>query len=60
MPARRLEADGFEKGEAAIALPLLDALPSIIDTPIAASRNGELDEQLAQVTAPKSKGKRAI
>jgi hypothetical protein len=38
-------------------------LPSIIDTVIAAVRNGELDEQLAQARAqtktPKSKGKRA-
>jgi hypothetical protein len=53
----------FEKGKAAIAVPSLDKLPSVIDTLIAAVRNGELDEQLAQASAqfktPKSKGKRA-
>jgi hypothetical protein len=38
----------FEKGKAAIAVPSLDKLPSVIDTLITAVRNGELDEQLAQ------------
>jgi hypothetical protein len=38
----------FEKGKAAIAVPTLDKLPSVIDTLITAVRNGELDEQLAQ------------
>lgn len=38
----------FEKGKAAIAVPSLEKLPSIIDTLITAVRNGELDEQLAQ------------
>ena len=38
----------FEKGKAAIAVPSLDKLPSVIDTLIAAVRNGELDEQLVQ------------
>ena len=38
----------FEKGKAAIAVPLLDKLPSVIDTLITAVRNGELDEQLGQ------------
>jgi hypothetical protein len=37
----------FEKGKAAIAVPSLDKLPSVIDTLITAVRNGELDEQLA-------------
>jgi hypothetical protein len=37
----------FEKGKAAIAVPTLDKLPSVIDTLITAVRNGELDEQLA-------------
>jgi hypothetical protein len=37
----------FEKGKSAITMPSLDKLPSIIDTLIAAARNGELDEQLA-------------
>lgn len=53
----------FEKGKAAIAVQSLDKLPSVIDTVIAAVRNGELDQQLAeaskQATAPKPKGKRA-
>ena len=38
----------FEKGKAAIAVPSLDKLPSVIDTLITAVRNGELDEQLVQ------------
>lgn len=38
----------FEKGKAAIAVPSLDKLPSVIDTLIAAVRAGELDAQLAQ------------
>jgi hypothetical protein len=53
----------FEKGKAAIAVLSLEKLPSIIDTLIAAVRNGELDEQLAQASSParppKSKNKRA-
>jgi hypothetical protein len=38
----------FEKDKAAIAVPTLDKLPSVIDTLITAIRNGELDEQLVQ------------
>jgi hypothetical protein len=53
----------FEKGKAAIVVSSLDKLPSIIDTVIAAVRNGELDERLAQASAQfktsKHKGKRA-
>jgi hypothetical protein len=53
----------FEKGKAAIAVPTLEKLPAIIDTLIAAVRNGELDEQLAQASAqarpPKGKRKAA-
>jgi hypothetical protein len=53
----------FDKGKAAIAVPSLDKLPSVIDTLIAAVRNGELDEQLAQASAqvitPMPNGKRA-
>jgi hypothetical protein len=49
----------FEKGKAAIAVPSLDKLPSVIETVITAVRNGELDQQLAeatkQATAPKRK-----
>jgi len=40
----------FEKGKAAIAVPTLEKLPAVIDTLIAATRNGELDTQLAQAT----------
>ena len=38
----------FEKGKAAIAVPSLDKLPSVIDTLMNAVRGGELDDQLAQ------------
>ena len=38
----------FEKGKAAIAVPSLDKLPTLIDTLIGAVRSGELDEQLGQ------------
>ena len=59
----RLEARRIREGKAAIAVQSLDKLPSVIDTVIAAVRNGELDQQLAeaskQATAPKPKGKRA-
>ncbi len=51
----------FEKGKSAISVPSLDKLPSVIDTLIAAVRNGELDEQLAQAskTAAARKSRRA-
>jgi Family of unknown function (DUF6641) len=42
----------FEKGKTAIAVPSLDKLPAVIDTLIAAVRNGELDEQLTQAKKP--------
>jgi hypothetical protein len=38
----------FDKGKSAIVVLSKDKLPSIIDTLIAAVRNGELDEHLAQ------------
>jgi hypothetical protein len=38
----------FEKGKSAIVVLSADKLPTVIDTLIAAVRNGELDEQLAQ------------
>jgi hypothetical protein len=51
----------FEKGKAAIAVPSLDKLPSVIDMVIAAVRAGELDDQLAlasaQAAPKKSKAK---
>ena len=40
----------FEKGKAAVAVPSVDKLPSVIDTVISVIRNGELDEQLAQAS----------
>jgi hypothetical protein len=40
----------FEKGKAAVAVPSLEKLPAVIDALIAATRNGELDTQLAQAT----------
>ena len=43
--SKRIE---FEKGKAAIAVPSLDKLASVIDTLIKAVRAGELDEQLKQ------------
>jgi hypothetical protein len=42
----------FEKGKAAIAVPSLDKLPTVIDTLITAVRNGELDEQLVLTGKP--------
>jgi hypothetical protein len=48
----------FEKGKAAIAVPSLEKLPSIIDTVIAAVRNGEFDENLAQANAQTKPPKR--
>src|SRR2546430_295270 len=38
----------FDKGKSAIVVMSADKLPTIIDTLIAAVRNGELDEHLAQ------------
>ena len=53
----------FGKGKAAIIVPSLDNLPSVIDTVITAVRNGELDQQLAeaskQTNPRKPEGKRA-
>lgn len=52
----------FERGKAAIAVPTIDKLPSIIDTLIAAVRNGELDRQLAEaskLTTPRKPKKAA-
>jgi hypothetical protein len=42
----------FEKGKDAIAVPALDKVPLVIDILITAVRNGELDEQLAQMKKP--------
>jgi hypothetical protein len=43
--SKRIE---FEKGKAAIVVPSIDKLPTVIDTLIKAVRGGELDEQLNQ------------
>jgi hypothetical protein len=48
----------FEKGKAAIAVPSLDKLAAVVDTLIAATRNGELDTQLAQGVRPPPTKKR--
>ena len=45
--SKRIE---FEKGKAAIVVPSLDKLPTVIDTLIKAVRAGELDEQINQST----------
>ena len=52
----------FEKGKAAVSVPAIDKLPSVIDTLIKAVAAGELDQQLAAVGAvgrPVSRGRRA-
>jgi len=49
----------FEKGKAAIAVPSLDKLPSVIDTLIAAVRGGELDERLAEASKQPRQSPRA-
>ena len=45
----------FEKGKAAVTVPSLEKLPSVIDTLIAAVRSGQLDVQLAQGRRPPQK-----
>ena len=42
----------FEKGKNAVAVPSLDKMPLVINILIAAVRNGELDQQLAQTKKP--------
>jgi hypothetical protein len=42
----------FEEGKNAIAVPSFDKIPRVIDILITAVRNGELDDQLAQVKKP--------
>ena len=48
--AKRIE---FEKGKAAIVVPSIDKLPTVIDTLIKAVRAGELDEQLKSSKGPR-------
>ena len=49
--ARAIE---FEKGKAAIVVPTKDKLPEIIETLIAAVRQGELDDPIAQAQKTRS------
>jgi hypothetical protein len=42
----------FEKGKAGIAVPSKDKLPALIDSLIAATKAGELDEMLKKATKP--------
>jgi hypothetical protein len=42
----------FEKGKNAIAVPSFEKIPMVIDILITAVRNGELDDQLAQLKKP--------
>jgi hypothetical protein len=42
----------FEKGKTAVAVPLLEKLPAVIDALIGAVRAGELDQQLAAASKP--------
>lgn len=48
--SKRIE---FEKGKAAIVVPSMDKLPTLIDTLIKAVRAGELDEQLKSAKGPR-------
>jgi hypothetical protein len=45
--SKRIE---FEKGKAAIVVPSMDKLPSVIDVLIKAVRAGELDAQLSEAS----------
>ena len=48
----------FEKGKAGIAVASVEKLPQLIDTVIAALRNGELDDVLAQTAKGRTMPKR--
>ncbi len=49
----------FDKGKAGIAVASAEKLPGMIDTLIAAVRNGELDTVLGQVKCPPMQKKKA-
>jgi hypothetical protein len=49
----RLGSKPIEFGKNAVALPSLDKMPLVINILITAVRNGELDEQLAQMANPR-------
>jgi hypothetical protein len=53
-----LKALEFQKGETAVAVASLDQLPKVIDTLIAAVRNGELDAQLTQAAKASARKKK--
>lgn len=42
----------FEKGKAAVAVPSLEELPSVIEALISAAQSGELDEALKAISRP--------
>ncbi len=50
----------FEKGKAGIAVTAADKLPEVIDAVIAAVRNGELDDALAQSSKSRPMPKRKV
>jgi hypothetical protein len=50
-PAAPPEPTEFEKGKAAVSVPAVDKLPSVIDMLIKAVVGGELNQQLAAVGA---------
>ena len=49
----------FDKGKSGIAVASAEKLPGMIDTLIAAVRNGELDSVLSQVKRPPIQKKKA-
>lgn len=49
----------FDKGKSGIAVASVEKLPTVIDTLIAAVRNGELDQLLGQVKRPPMQKKKA-
>ena len=49
----------FDKGKSGIAIASAEKLPGVIDTLIAAVRNGELDTVLSQVKRPAMQKKKA-
>jgi hypothetical protein len=49
----------FDKGKSGVAVASIEKLPAVIDTLIAAVRNGELDTVLGQVKRPPIQKKKA-
>ena len=48
----------FERGKAAVVVASVEKLPAVIDALIVATKNGELDSQLAQAARPPAAAKR--